>query len=511
MIELRDVVLQLRRGESIKSIQRSSGRHKTIIRKLKAIAEQNHWLDPKTPAPEEADVQAAWLACPLPEGKKLHSLGILDDDFKRWIDDDVSFVVMHRLASERVPCSETTLRRYVHHRFKLQPEATVLRIPEPGRVMEVDFGYLGFVEDETEGKIRKAWLFSARLRYSRKAFRRIVFTQHQSVFFECHIEAFEWFGGVPATVVPDNLKAAVMKASWEDPVVNRAYRNLAEHYGFTINPCKPYTPQHKGGVENDVRYVKRSFWPELRERERNMGHDIPRFSRAQSSLVEWNNVVSETRKIGKVGSLVPELFAKERSLLHPLPSSRWDPLTCAIAKVGMDWRIQFDKAFYSIPYQFIGQQVLVSATRTTVRIFHDSTEIAVHSRATRAWQYKVVQEHGPPQAAEYLATCSKGLVIAAYEAGWNIGLMAEAILADRAVDGIRPLRALVALKNRYAPEAIDAACAKLLPYGIASYTSVKNELVHNAEMAAKELPRFRFARDASYYGEAASRREVIYG
>jgi len=264
-------------------------------------------------------------------------------------------------------------------------------------------------------------------------------------------------------------------------------------------------------VENDVRYVKRSFWPELRERERNFGRDIPRFSCAQAFLVEWNDTVSETRHIGKVGALVPELFAQERSLLHPLPARRWDPLTCAIAKVGVDWRIQFDKAFYSVPYRFIGQQVLVSATRTTVRIFHDSIEIAVHSRATRAWQYTVVQDHGPPQAAEYLATCSKGLIIAAYEAGHHIGLMADAILSDRAVDGIRPLRALVALKNRYAPEAIDAVCAKLLFYGIASYTSVKNELKHNAELAAKELPHFRFARDASYYDEAASRREVVYG
>jgi transposase len=511
MIELRDLVLQLRRGESIKSIHRSSGSHKTVIRKLKAIAEQNHWLDPETSVPTESEVQAAWLASPTTEGQKQHPLEVLNDDFKRWIADDVSLVVMHRLASKRIRCSEPTLRRYVHRRFKLQPQATVLRVPEPGKVMEVDFGYLGLVEDESEGRVRKAWLFSARLRYSRKAFRRIVFSQHQSVFSECHIEAFEWFGGVPATVVPDNLKAAIMKASWEDPLVNRAYRNLAEHYGFTISPCKPFTPQHKGGVENDVRYVKRSFWPELREKERSFGHDIPRFSCAQTFLVEWNDTVSETRNIGKVGSLVPELFTQERSLLHPLPAARWDPLFCAIVKVGVDWRIQFDKAFYSVPYRFIGEQVLVSATRRTVRIFHDNTEIAVHSRATRAWQYQVVQEHGPPQATEYLATCSKGLVIAAYEAGHHIGLMADAILSDRAVDGIRPLRALVALKNRYSPEAINAVCEKLLSYGIVGYTSVKNELVHNAEMAVNEMPHFRFARDASYYREAASRREVVHG
>jgi transposase len=511
MIELRDVVLQLRRGESIKSIHRSTGRHKTVIRKLKALAEQYSWLDPATPAPDEAAVQTAWLSLPSPENQKQHPLDALHDDFKRWIADEVSLVVMHRLASKRVSCSEPTLRRYVHRRFKIQPEATVVRIPEPGKVMEVDFGYLGIVYDESENKVRKAWLFSARLRYSRKAYRRIVFTQQQTIFFQCHIEAFEWFGGVSATLVPDNLKAAVMKASWEDPLVNRAYRNLAEHYGFTISPCKPYTPQHKGGVENDVRYVKRSFWPELKERERSFGHDIPRFSHAQSFLAEWNATVSETRKIGKVESRVPALFATEQCVLRPLPATRWDPVHCATAKVGVDWRIQFDKAFYSVPYRFIGEQVVVSATRSLVRIFHNSVEIAVHSRATHLWQYQVVRDHGPPKAVEYLTTCSKGLIIAAYETGRNIGLMGEAILADRAVDGIRPLRALVLLKNRFAPAAIDAVCEKLLSYGIVSYTSVKNELVHSAELAAKELPRFRFARQASYYRDAASLREVVHG
>ena len=82
MIELRDLVLQLRRGESIKSIHRSSGRHKTIIRKLKTIAEQNHWLDPETSIPDESEVQAAWLALPSSESQKQHPLDVLNDDVK---------------------------------------------------------------------------------------------------------------------------------------------------------------------------------------------------------------------------------------------------------------------------------------------------------------------------------------------------------------------------------------------------------------------------------------------
>ena len=501
MIELRDLLLQLRKGESIKSIHRSSGRHKTIIRALKELAEHEGWLETATSVPTEAEIQAVWNKRLVDPETKAHPLDLLSEDFKRWVADGTSMVVMHKLVYAKVPCSEATVRRYLHRRFPKLPSAVVPRVHEPGKVMDVDFGYLGLVDNETEERPRKAWVFSARLRYSRKAFRKIVLSQDQSTFFACHIEAFEYFGGVPSQVTPDNLKAAVIKASWEDPLVNRAYRNLAEHYGFCISPCLPATPEHKGGVENDMKYVKRNYWPLLKDREHHKGHEVPRYKEAVLYLAEWNDTVSETRKIAKVGQTVPELFAIEAPSLLPLPEARWEAMDCAMAKVGVDWRIQFQKAFYSVPYKYIGEQVLVTATRQTVRIYHDSCQIAVHSKATRAWQYQVVAEHGPPEAEAYLATCSKGLVQLAYGMGMHVGLMADAILEDRAVDGIRPLRALVGLKNRYPLSAIDQVCARLLSYGVVGYTGVKNELKYEQERVCSSRPSFRFARQASYYEE----------
>ena len=506
MIELRDLLLQLRKGESIKSIHRTTGRHKTVIRAIKALAEPRGWLAEGVSPPSEAAIKEVWESDSRAKAAakaqaKGHPLDQLQDDFKRWIAEDMSFVVMHKLVSDIVPCSETTVRRYIHRRFPTLPVPVIPRQHEPAKVMDVDFGYLGLVDDEASGMVRKAWLFSGRLRYSRKAYREIVVSQHQQVFFACHINAFEWFGGIPAMVTPDNLKAAVIKASWEDPLVNRAYRNLAEHYGFTISPCLPATPEHKGGVENDVKYAKGSYWPLLKERERKKGHTVPRLKEAENYLAEWNQTVSETRTIAKVGQTVPELFAIEAPSLLPLPATRWEAMDCAMAKVGVDWRIQFQKAFYSVPYKYIGEQVLVTATRQMVRIYHDSCQIAVHSKATRAWQYQVVAEHGPPEAEAYLATCSKGLVQLAYGMGMHVGLMADAILEDRAVDGIRPLRALVGLKNRYPLSAIDQVCARLLSYGVVGYTGVKNELKHEQERACASHASFRFARQASYYEE----------
>lgn len=506
MIELRDIILQLRRGCGIKHIHRTTGHHRTVIRALKTLAETNGWLNPQKPPPDEAAVRAAWEGTTA--SGKPHQLDSIKEDLVRWHKEGISFVVMHRLVANRVSCSESTIRRYVQRLCPPEQQPVIDRTFVPGDCMDVDFGLLGLVDDEREGRMRKAWVFSARLRYSRKAYRTIVFSQSQEVFFACHIEAFEWCGGVPATVVLDNVKAGILKASWDDPLVTRAYHGLAEHYGFAISACKPSTPEHKGGVENDIRYIKRSFWPEIRVREEKKGHTIPRLSQVIDALGKWNERVSEARPVGKVGKTVPELFAEESTHLRPLPSSRWEPARWAFAKVQADWQIQFDKAFYSVPYRFIGSTVLVKASRTTVRIFHESEEIAVHARAEYHWQHRVVVDHGPPQAAEYLATSTRGLLMAAEAIGPATGRFAQAIYADRAVDSIRPLRALVHLPDRYARESIEQHAERLLAYGIVSYTTLKNELKYAKEHATMPSSSFRFARDPAYYRDAV---EVCHG
>ncbi len=411
-------------------------------------------------------------------------------------------MAIHRLVAQRIACSEPTVRRYIQKKYPAAPKAVVPRDARPGHVMEVDFGYLGLMYDEIEKRERKAWVFSARLRCSRKAYRRIVLSQDQETFFDCHIAAFERFGGVPEQVVPDNLKAAVIKASHEDPLVNRTYRSLAEHYGFAINPCLPRTPRHKGGVENDMKYVQSSFWPLFREEEKALGHECPRFSRAQTALEAWNDSIAETRIIGKTGATVVELFAEEKTALQALRSERWGAMTCAQCKVGLDWRIQFRKAFYSVPYRLTGKTVLVCGTRTAVRVFHEGVEVAVHSPASRPWAVVAQDDHGPPNAKEYLATSARGLLMAAQRIGPHTGLMAQAIMDDRAVDAIRPLRALVKLQERYPATAIEDACATLTAAGVASFRSVKSLLRSHAEPPRHET--FRFARPVGFYQEAAN-------
>ena len=109
--------------------------------------------------------------------------------------------------------------------------------------------------------IRKVWLFSLRLRHSRKTYREIVLDQTLHTFLMGHVHAFEYFNGVPKNCILDNLKAAVIRSTIDNDMINRSYQELAEHYGFIISPCLPRTPEHKGGVEGDVKYTKRNFLP----------------------------------------------------------------------------------------------------------------------------------------------------------------------------------------------------------------------------------------------------------
>jgi hypothetical protein len=201
--------------------------------------------------------------------------------------------------------------------------------------MEVDYGYLGLYWDPQRNTQRKVWFFSGRLRHSRRVYREIAFDQSQSSFLVSHIHAFEFFGGVPQKVVPDNLKAAIVRASFENPLVNRAYRNLAQHYGFLISACPPGSPKLKGGVEGDVKYVKGNFLPLFKERQKQRGRTCGHVDELQEELERWNAEVCDTHTIQKVGRSPLEIFEQEElAALRPLPSSRWDPVIFKEASVG---------------------------------------------------------------------------------------------------------------------------------------------------------------------------------
>jgi transposase len=507
MVEKLEVIRRLRLHQSIRAINRETGIHRTIIRELRDIALQNGWLEKNTPLPAEYALHEALQHLHNTPEQHSHPLDTWKEEIKRWVDARYSFIVIHQLVCQYYQCSESTVRRYIHRQFPSEPRAVMVRPSIPGEVMEVDFGYLGICYDPSQKRNRKTYLFSGRLRHSRKAHRERVFDQKQETFFEAHIHAFEYFGGVPQKVVPDNLKAAVLKASFEDPIVNRAYRDLACHYGFLISPCLPYSARHKGGVENDIKYVKNNFWPLFKEQQRQRGREIPDASEIEQALTHWTHDVSEKRIISGIGRSPQEIFeTEEHHTLQSLPASRWDPVTWAQAKVHENWRIQFDKAFYSLPYRYVGKTVLVMANSKAVHIFFDHKQITTHRRARRAWEYVRKTEHAPPQPEEYMSATRQSLLLWAQRMGPSVGLVARAIFNTKGVDGLRPVRALLSFEKRYGRQRLNAACMRALLYDTPTYQSVKSILIKNLDSLDPDTPvgstgqqQFRFARDSGYF------------
>lgn len=509
MMEKREVIRRLRLGHSIRQIHCDTGMHRTIVRKIKATAAVHDWLNSDVPVPTEEAVTTA-LKSTDALLKPEHPLDAYRDQLKLWLKEKHSYVVIHQLLEDELHLSESTVRRYCQKHFPSAPQSTYLRPTIPGEVMEVDFGTFGMVYDPQERRKRRCHVFSARLRHSKIAWREIVFSQDQSTFFTCHVHAFEYFGGVPERVVPDNLKAAVIKASHTDPVVNRVYHRLADHYGFVIDPCPPYTPELKGGVENDVKFIKGNFWPLYREQQKRIGNDIPSVEGMQKSLEAWGEKVA-LRTISGIGSRPTDLFQQEESdCLRPLPPERWKEVFWTSAKVHETWRVQVHRAYYTVPFQYIGKTVQVYISSTQVEICDNHILIATHRKARYDWEAVQDPAHNPPNVQAFLNSTREGVQRLAANIGPHVEAVVRTLLERKVIDGLKPSRAIIGLRKQYGAMRLDSACKRALFYDNLEYQTVKRILIKRMDM--EQQPQeididgtifFRFSRESGYFAPEA--------
>lgn len=322
MIEIRNILHRLRMGQSKRLIHRQLKVHRSTIRDLYNLAFEHQWLDPTLPMPGDEEIAQHW--CPK-KHSQTHALDSHKEQIEKWHKEGLSSVVIHQLLKEKCSCGVQAIRRYRNKHFPEAAESVMVRATVPGKFLDLDFGELGKFLD-TEQNIRRVWLFSLRLRHSRKTFRMIVLDQTIKTFLMGHVYAFEYFNGVPECCVMDNLKAAVIRSKIDNDMITRSYQELAEHYSFIISPCLPRTPEHKGGVENDMKYTKTNFLSFFRAKQKEMGIEIPKISDLIEALEKWNNEIADIRLIHGVGRSPLEIFkAEEEKALLPLPKVRWEP------------------------------------------------------------------------------------------------------------------------------------------------------------------------------------------
>lgn len=505
MTEIRNIIHRLRMGHSIRRIHKELGIYRPIIRELHGLAVVQQWLDPELPMPNDEEIRKVWN----PQKKsQSHPLDFHREQLEQWDNEGISSVVIHQLLKDKCPCDAQAIRRYRNKHFPKLVEPVMVRSTAPGRDLDVDFGELGkFLDDDDI--IKKVWVFSLRLRHSRKAYREIVLNQIIPTFLMGHVHAFEHFNGVAENCILDNLKAGVIKSTIDNDMINRSYQALAEHYGFIISPCLPGTPEHKGGVEGDVKYIKKNFLPYFIARQKEMGIEIPRIRDLVEALERWDKEVADVHIIHGVGRSPLEIFkSEEEKALRPLPKNRWEPTAWSQCEVRREWRIMVESAYYSVPHQLIGKTVEVCITHSLVRIYHESQEIALHERATKKWDYKRKPEHAPPFQEAVLQCSRDGLLALAEDIGSFTYQVAYTILSHPSVDKLKPVRHLLRLATKYSKERLENACKRAFNCKMFSYANVKNILENGLDSKLTEtpnaskvvpLPRYRFARDPADY------------
>jgi len=381
--------------------------------------------------------------------------------------------VIHERLKLDVPgfaASYDAVKRLLRAIRRSQPlDETQVVIPvenDPGEIAQVDFGYVGEVVDPATGEHRRAWVFVMTLGFSRMFFARVVFDQTIATWTDLHVRALEFFGAVPRAIVPDNLKAAVIRAAFgvdDDIATQRDYRELARHYGFLIDPAPPADPESKGKVERTVQYVKRFLAT------RPTDADIVTLN---ASLDRWNLEIASKRVHGTLRAIPAERLVNERAAMRPLPVARWTPTTWRERPVQRDAHVQFDGRMYSVPWTLIGKQVWVRATPDRVAILHDDAIVAEHDRRGSSYR-STADGHLPAGRAAFAQRSPQAWARRAAAIGPETAAWAEERLTTPAVSELRVVQAVILWLEGLPAERAEAVCRRANEYGIRKLGSMK--------------------------------------
>ena len=388
-------------------------------------------------------------------------------------------------------------------RWAARLTVTMRQVHVAGDKCFVDFSGDGIdVVDPLTGECRKAKLFVAVLGASNLTYVEPVFNEELPTWIACHIHAFEFFGGVSAIVVPDNLRSGVTKASRYEPTVNQTYADMARHYGTAIIPARIYRPRDKAKVEQGVLLAERWILAVLRNR---TFFSLDELREAVKLLVVRLN----DRLMKKLKKSRRQLFDEmEKSSLKSLPSTPYEFADWAKPRVGINYHVTFDEHHYSVPYTLSGQQLELRATATTVEVFRGGKREASHGRRYEKNGYSTKVEHMPKGHREYAEWTPPRLIAWAKTVGPMTAAVVEAIMADRPhpQQGFNACLGVMRLRHRYTPERLERACTRAKERRACSYTSVAAILKNNldkdespAEESQGSLPLHGNVRGPDYY------------
>jgi len=352
-------------------------------------------------------------------------------------------------------------------------------------------------------EIREAPLFVAVLGASNYTYAEVTESQELRYWIRAHVHTFAFYDGVSKVVVPDQTRTAVKTTCRYEPEINPSFQELARHYSTCIVPARPRKPRDKAKVEVGVLIAQRWIIARLRD------HTF--YSPEEINEAIWNDLLPRlnNRPMRKLKRSRAELFlAIDKPALQPLPQLPYELATWKVGlRVNVDYHVELERNYYSVPSQLAHEQVDVRATTSTIEIFHAHRRVASHLRQHGEYQHSTVSEHMPTSHRAHAEWTPSRILRWAEEVGPDARALAEKILSERQhpEQGYRACLGIMRLGKRYGRERLEMACKRALAFRAHSYRFVESVLKKNLdgqplpEFTREALPPHENVRGASYY------------
>jgi transposase len=365
-----------------------------------------------------------------------------------------------------------------YNEWLAQQQPTMRQVHHGGDKLFVDYsGNKPRIVDPTTGEVTDVELFVAVFGASSFTFAEATRTQTVRDWIGSHVRALEDFGGVPRAIVPDQLKSGVTQPCRYEPGIQRTYEEMAAHYSTAIMPARPKSPRDKAKVEAGVLIAQRWILAKVR-------------NQTFFSLAELNERIVELvrelndRRMRVYGASRRELFEKlDKPALGKLPLVRFETCEWKKARVNIDYHVEYDHHFYSVPSTLLRQEVEIRATAMTVEIYLRGERVASHPRSFVRGRHTTIVEH-MPKAHQAHAEWSPSRILAwAATVGPETAKLAEAILSARPhpEQGYRSCLGILRLSKAYGTERVEAACGRAMTAGATSYRHVESILKHGLD------------------------------
>lgn len=405
-------------------------------------------------------------------------------------------------GSGETPYKSTQFNKY-YNEYLNKANATMHLNHKPGEIMQVDWaGDRATVIDTDTGELIPAYVFVATLPYSGYSYVEAFFSMDQDSWTTAHVNAYRYFGGVTMMIQCDNLKTGVEKHSKYEVILNRAYQELAEHYGTAIVPARVRAPKDKAAVEGTVGIISTYILAAIRNRQFFSLSDL------NEAIWERLGMFNEKPFQKRNGSRASE-FEEERKYLRPLPSHPYELAIWKTATVAPNYHIAIEKMNYSVPYEYIRQKVDVRITRTSIEVFYQGNRICSHPRLHgKFYQYSTTPEHMPPDHQKYLQWDSTRFINWAKKIGSSTECVTRAILHSYSIEqqGYKSCMGLLKLADKYSAERLENACRRSLEYTpvpslkhVQSILASGQDKLPEEKMSETSSSAYGFTRGAEYY------------